>query len=393
MIKRKKKQDNLENQEELDFSTSVDDEDDEVEKTFSLVRMNNILFFFICLAIGSFIVSGTIITAIGCHNMTVYGTFTAEESRLIPKDGYDTRRIVNGQRVKIEKKTTKAVIEEFIDEYFYKKIDSLINDHSVETKDPINTADHRDSNLNVNKNKDSENNKVPVFTVDETDKASADNDTDSKTTEVKQEKSLPPDQALKEVYSYNKDAVAWLSVDSTAMNNVVMQTPADEEFYLKKNEKGHYSAAGCLIMDTDSIVGKGSKAAGYSTKPSTNLIIHGHHMKNGTMFGDLDKYKDQTYGKSHKIIKLTTLEESREYQVISVFYSQVYDVNMDVFKYYQFFQADTQAEFDTWYNSIKGLSIYDTGVTATFGDEFITLSTCAYQTDDGRFVVVGKRVK
>lgn len=393
MIRLKKKQDNLENQEELDFGTSVDDEEEEVERTFSLVKMNNILFFFICLAIGSFIVSGTIITAIGCHNMTVYGTFSAEESRLIPKDGYDTRRIVNGQRVKIEKKTTKAVIQEFIDEYFYKKIDDLINNHPVETAEPIKTVDHRDTNLDINKNKESNIDNKPAVVVSKTDTASTTTVDNKNNKDNKQETSLPKDQSLKEVYSYNKDAIAWLSVDSTAINNVVMQTIDDEEFYLKKNEKGHYSAAGCLILDTDSIVGKGTKSTGYSTKPSTNLIIHGHHMKNGTMFGDLDKYKDQSYGNSHKIIKLTTLEESREYQVISVFYSQVYDVSMDVFKYYQFFQADTQAEFDSWYNSIKGLSIYDTGVTASFGDEFITLSTCAYQTDDGRFVVVGKRVK
>ena len=65
----------------------------------------------------------------------------------------------------------------------------------------------------------------------------------------------------------------------------------------------------------------------------------------------------------------------------------------DVFKYYQFFQADTQAEFDDFYNNIKDLQMYDTGVTAEFGDEFITLSVCAYHVEDGRLVVVGKRIK
>ena len=77
----------------------------------------------------------------------------------------------------------------------------------------------------------------------------------------------------------------------------------------------------------------------------------------------------------------------------SVFYSQVFFQHEDVFKFYKFFRADTQEEFDDWYNNIKEMSLYDTGVEAELGDEFITLSICAYHVEDGRFVVVGKRVK
>ena len=82
-----------------------------------------------------------------------------------------------------------------------------------------------------------------------------------------------------------------------------------------------------------------------------------------------------------------------EYELIAVFYSQVYMSTDDVFKYYNFFQADTQEEFDDWYENIKAMSLYDAGVTAEYGDEFITLSCCSYQVEDGRFVVVGKRIK
>ena len=87
----------------------------------------------------------------------------------------------------------------------------------------------------------------------------------------------------------------------------------------------------------------------------------------------------------------TILEEimNEEYEPI---YSPVYYQSEDVFKYYKFFQADTQEEFDDWYNNIMELSLYDTGVRAEFGDEFITLSCCAYHVEDGRFVVVGKRI-
>jgi len=104
-------------------------------------------------------------------------------------------------------------------------------------------------------------------------------------------------------------------------------------------------------------------------------------------------YKDETYGREHNIIRFDSLYEEREYELIAVFYSQVFYKSDEVFKYYNFFEADTQAEFDDWYDNIKSMSLYDTGTEAEFGDEFITLSCCAYHVEDGRFVVVGRRVK
>ena len=116
-------------------------------------------------------------------------------------------------------------------------------------------------------------------------------------------------------------------------------------------------------------------------------------MKSGEMFGNLKLYKDAEYGAEHHIICFDSLYEEREYELIAVFYSQVYYESDDIFKYYKFFQADTQEEFDDWYENIKEMSLYDTGVTAQFGDEFLTLSCCSYHVEDGRFVVVGKRMK
>ena len=81
------------------------------------------------------------------------------------------------------------------------------------------------------------------------------------------------------------------------------------------------------------------------------------------------------------------------YEVIAVFYSQVYYASDLVFKYYNFFQADTEEEFRYFYDNIRELSFYDTGVTAEFGDKFLTLSTCAYHVEDGRFVVVAKEIE
>ena len=199
----------------------------------------------------------------------------------------------------------------------------------------------------------------------------------------------------RELHEINQDMIGWLTIDGTVIDYPVMQTMEDEEYYLSRDFYGEANKNGCLILDTDSAAGTGTKAGGYKdgTAPSTNLIIHGHTMKSGEMFGNLQRYADAEYGAEHAILRFDSLYEEREYELIAVFYSQVYYESDNVFKYYKFFQADTQEEFDDWYENIKKLSLYDTGVTAQFGDEFLTLSCCSYQVEDGRFVVVGKRVK
>lgn len=181
----------------------------------------------------------------------------------------------------------------------------------------------------------------------------------------------------------NEDMAAWLKIEGTRIDYPVMWTPEDETYYLYKNFEGREDQNGSLLLDTDS-----------SLDPlTTNLIIHGHNMRDGDMFGTLTDYEDAEYCKQHNIISLYTQDCERRYEVVAVFRSQVYKKTDTVFKFYKFFQADTQAEFDDFYQNIKALSLYDTGVTAEFGDHFITLSTCVYHVKQGRFVVVAKEIE
>ena len=181
----------------------------------------------------------------------------------------------------------------------------------------------------------------------------------------------------------NEDMVAWLVVPGTNIDYPVMWTPYDENYYLYRDFNQKDDANGSLILDTDS-----------NLDPlTTNLIIHGHNMKSGAMFGNLTDYEDETYYKDHKQIVLYTKECQKNYEIIAVFRSQVYKKTDDVFKFYKFFQANTEEEFNDFYDNIKALSIYDTDVTAEFGDNFITLSTCVYHVTNGRFVVVAKEVE
>lgn len=199
-----------------------------------------------------------------------------------------------------------------------------------------------------------------------------------------------------DLYDINNYLIGWLKIDGTNVDYPVVQTPEDENMYLRKDFYGQPNNNGTLLLDTDSCAGLGRKQYDYmgGFAPSTNLIIHGHTMRSGAMFGKLKDYHSEDYCKEHSIIKFDSLYEQREYEVIAVFESKVfYSYETDVFKYYNFFQANTQEEFDDWYTNIKKMSLYDTGVEAEFGDEFITLSCCAYHTENGRFVVVGKRIK
>ena len=183
------------------------------------------------------------------------------------------------------------------------------------------------------------------------------------------------------LYEENKDLAGWLSIDGTKVDYPVMQGE-DDEYYLHHDFYGEDSKYGCLYVKEQADLDAG-----------TNFIIYGHNMKDGAMFGDLDLYLNESFYKEHPTVSFDTLYEERTYEIVAVFRSQVYNADDDVFKYYQFYEADTQEEFEEFYGNIKKLSLYDTGVEAKYGDTFLTLSTCAYHVTDGRLVVVAKRVK
>ena len=184
------------------------------------------------------------------------------------------------------------------------------------------------------------------------------------------------------LYSKNKKLIGWLKIDDTNIDYPVMQTE-NNEYYLDHNFNPEYDKNGSLFLDCDCSV----------YPRSTNLIIYGHHMKSGSMFGNLQKYAKESYGKEHAIIRFDSIYEKAVYQVMYVFRSQVYNEDDIVFKYYQFIEANSEEEFNSYMREMAAMSLYDTGVTAGFGDSLLTLSTCDSSQTDGRFVVVAKRIK
>ena len=115
-------------------------------------------------------------------------------------------------------------------------------------------------------------------------------------------------------------------------------------------------------------------------------------MNNGSMFADLEKFKDKDFWQEHKPITFSTLTDRNEYEILAVFKTVVYTDSSEAFKYYRFTDAKSAEEFATYVKKCKELSLYDTGVSAEYGDKLITLSTCEYSRTNGRLVVVAKKV-
>ncbi len=198
----------------------------------------------------------------------------------------------------------------------------------------------------------------------------------------------PKDEAVPEIldeyknlYNMNKKLIGWLKIDDTNIDYPVMQT-SDNEYYLDHNMNQEKDRNGALFLDKDCDV----------IAPSTNLIIYGHHMKSGRMFGNLDDYASKSYYEKHSTIQFDTIYEKGTYEIMYVFRSRVYKEGEVVFKYYQFIDCYSEQEFESNMKEMAALSLYDTGVTAEYGDELLTLSTCDSTVDDGRFVVVAKKV-
>ncbi|MBP3476820.1 MAG: class B sortase [Lachnospiraceae bacterium] len=184
-----------------------------------------------------------------------------------------------------------------------------------------------------------------------------------------------------ELYAENNDLAGWLSIPGMVIDYPVMQCE-DNEYYLHHNYYGEEDKYGCLFV----------KDIADINTPGTNFIIYGHNMKDGSMFGDLDEYREKSFYEEHSKITFDTLYEERTYEIMAVFLSHVYKSDEEGFRYYQFYQADTEEEFNDFYENVMEMALYETGITAEFGDTFLTLSTCAYHEEDGRLVVVAKWV-
>lgn len=188
---------------------------------------------------------------------------------------------------------------------------------------------------------------------------------------------------LEELQKINPEIVAWIQIEGTNINYPVLQGD-DNSFYMSHDYKKDYAINGSVFLDKD-----------YDWNlPSSNLLMYGHNTTDGTMLQNLMNYKQENYYKEHPTIKLTTNKEDAEYEIIAVFLSRVYyKSETNVFRYYYFVNAENEQQYDDFVENSKKASLYDTGKTAEYGDQLLTLSTCSYHTTDGRLAVVARKCK
>ena len=197
---------------------------------------------------------------------------------------------------------------------------------------------------------------------------------------ISDEEAQSPLGRYQELFRMNNDMYGWISINGTNINYPVMYTPDKKDYYLKRNFEKEYSSYGVPYIAEHC----------NPREPSDNVILYGHHMKNGSMFNDLMKYDDKDFFLSQNTINFDSLTETAVYEIIAVFKTTVYDDKG--FKYYQFSDADTKEEFDSYINKCKALSLYEIEASAEYGDQLLTLSTCEYSRTNGRMVVVAKKV-
>lgn len=179
--------------------------------------------------------------------------------------------------------------------------------------------------------------------------------------------------SVSNLLSMNSECFGWISIAGTNINYPVMHTQSNPQKYLNKNFYGEYNYSGTPFMDSR------------CSADSTNLIIYGHHMNNGTMFADLCNYTDYSYFTEHPTVVLETKDGPFAYSVFSVMKVKSDD------NWYRFTTVGTEKSYNSRIEYAKEKSIYDTGITPVYGQQILTLSTCYGYNQDDRILVLAVR--
>lgn len=178
-------------------------------------------------------------------------------------------------------------------------------------------------------------------------------------------------QEVKDIHSKYPEAVAWLKVPGTSIDRTIFQTNNNDK-YLKTNRDGKKTQWGESFLDyrcnINNLLNPG------------NYIIYGHNTEKDDNFTPLLNYKKKSFFDNHSEIELATVNGDYKFKIFSVY---VTDTNF----FYIDTNFETSKEFTDFENSVKSKSVYDTGVNPGQNDTILTLSTCDYTQNEGRFVI------
>lgn len=180
------------------------------------------------------------------------------------------------------------------------------------------------------------------------------------------------------LYNKNPDLVGWIYIPGTDRNYPVMQTPEDEEYYLRRNFYKKKANAGTPFLDKDSEL----------EDPNSRIMVYGHNLKSGGMFHPFTKYTKQSYWKKYPTFTFDTLYETRTYRIVAVVQLDLTEVGH--FGYYAHDHFSSAASYNGFIQQAKEAALYDTGVNPTYGQQMMILSTCSYHVDGdgGRLAII-----
>lgn len=189
--------------------------------------------------------------------------------------------------------------------------------------------------------------------------------------------------AYRELYEKNPDMIGWLTIDGTDIDLPVVQTPGDNEYYLRRGFDRFYAVGGTLFLD--------ERCSVSADAPTANWLIYGHNMHDGSMFGQLVRYRDEDFYKAHPTFTFDTLYEGGTWQVVAAVDTAL---GADALPYYTFFDADTKLDWQHRVRAITEKALYDTGVMPEYGAQLLTLSTCGdtHPDTDARFALLAVRI-
>jgi len=172
----------------------------------------------------------------------------------------------------------------------------------------------------------------------------------------------------------NDEIVGWIRINNTKVDYPVVKG-MDNEFYLNSNINKEPFKAGSIFMDF--------RNEGKGLEPHT--IVYGHHMKDGSMFGDLMKYKERSFLIENRYIQFNTLYEDIKWEIFSAY---ITDTGFD----YLITEFSNKEDYIAFLESITTKSYMNLGTEVSVEDKILTLSTCTYEFKDARFVVHAKKL-
>ena len=182
------------------------------------------------------------------------------------------------------------------------------------------------------------------------------------------------------IWQLNNDLIGWIKIPDTAINSPVLQSK-EKDYYLYRNFNGEENIHGAIYAREECDV----------LTPSDNVTVYGHHMKDGSMFNNLDFFMKKSFWKDHQTFTFDTIHERRTYQVFAVFKTSG-DAGVG-YPFHVFVDAVSEDHFNQFVADIKEMSLYDTGITAEYGDKLLCLCTCEYSKWNYRLIVVAKLIE